>query len=134
MPADEENVLAANAAFYAAFAKRDPAAMDALWSRRAPVACIHPGWQSLMGRDAVMASWRGIFAGPAPTIVCTEPSVHLLGATAFVVCLEDIPDGRLIATNIFVREENQWLLVHHQAGPVARDDDDDDAPRSGFLN
>ena len=134
MSAEEQSVLAANEAFYAAFARRDANAMDALWARRAPVACIHPGWQSLVGRDAVMASWRGIFSGPTPTITCSEPTVHLLGASAFVVCLEDIPDGRLIATNIFVREEDQWLLVHHQAGPVAQADDDDDLPRSGFLN
>ncbi len=134
MPSDEQSVLAANAAFYSAFAKRDAAAMDALWARSAPVACIHPGWQSLIGRDAVMASWRGIFGGPAPTIVCTEPTVHLLGTTAFVLCLEDIPDGRLIATNIFVCEQDEWRLVHHQAGPVAREVDDDDEPRSGFLN
>jgi hypothetical protein len=108
--------------------------MDDVWARKGPIACIHPGWQSLTGRDAVMASWRGILLGPAPTISHSEPSVHLLGDTAFIVCIEEIPDGRLIATNIFVREDDQWRLVHHQAGPIAREADDDDNPRSGFLN
>jgi ketosteroid isomerase-like protein len=130
---EEEQVLAANAEFYRAFSVRDADAMDAMWARSAPVACIHPGWQSLNGRDAVMASWRGIFAGPAPTITCSEPLVHLLGPVAFVICLEEIPDGTLIATNVFVREDSAWRLCHHQAGPVAHDPDDD-APRSGFLN
>ena len=46
---DEEAVLAANEAFYRAFAARDFAAMDALWAAEAPVACIHPGWDALVG-------------------------------------------------------------------------------------
>ena len=43
---DEHAVLAANAAFYRAFAERDVDAMDALWARSIPVACIHPGGRS----------------------------------------------------------------------------------------
>jgi ketosteroid isomerase-like protein len=134
MSAAEREVLDANDAFYRAFNAHDAAAMELVWSRNGSVACIHPGWQSLTGRDAVMASWRGILAGPAPTISCLEPTVHLLGDTAFILCIEEIPDGRLIATNIFIREEDQWRLVHHQAGPIARESDDEDGPRSGFLN
>ena len=48
---DEEEALAANAAFYAAFAASDAGRMDAVWARRAPVACVHPGWEVLTGRD-----------------------------------------------------------------------------------
>ena len=38
---DSDAVLAANLEFYRAFTTRDLAAMDALWARAAPVACIH---------------------------------------------------------------------------------------------
>ena len=79
MTADERAVLAANAAFYRAFAERDVAAMDALWARSVPVACIHPGWQVLNGREAVMASWRGILAGVPPAIRCSEAIARVAG-------------------------------------------------------
>ena len=79
MTADERAVLAANAAFYRAFAERDVAAMDALWARSTPVACIHPGWQVLNGREAVMASWRGILAGVPPPIHFSEEIAREIG-------------------------------------------------------
>jgi ketosteroid isomerase-like protein len=134
MERDRDEVLAANTAFYRAFAARDVDAMDALWARHAPVACVHPGWHALSGRDAVMASWRGILRGPgAPDIACGDTSIHVFGESAFVVCAERLPDGELVATNVFVREEGAWRLVHHHAGPIA-DADEDDRPTPGLLN
>jgi ketosteroid isomerase-like protein len=120
MSPHEADVIAANTAFYEAFAKRDVLVMDSLWARNAPVACIHPGWDALIGRAKVMASFRAILEGPAPPpIKHSRASAHILGETAFVTCLESIPGARLIATNIFTREEDSWKLVHHQAGPVS---------------
>ena len=121
MTRDEEQVLAANAAFYAAFAAQDANAMAALWARRAPVACIHPGWRALRGRDAVLSSWRSILGGPgSPPISCADAAAHVLGDAAFVICVEHIPGVELIATNLFVREDGEWKLVHHQASSIAR--------------
>jgi len=134
MTTDERAVLAANAAFYRAFSERDVAAMDALWAHSVPVACIHPGWQVLNGREAVMASWRGILAGVPPTIRCSEEIARVAGSAAFVVCTESLDAGELVATNVFVQEAGDWKLAHHHAGPVASPDDDDDKPPSGFLN
>ena len=134
MERDRDEVLAANAAFYRAFAARDVEAMDALWARHTPVACVHPGWHALTGRDAVMASWRGILRGPgAPDIACGEATSHVFGESAFVVCAERLPGGELAATNVFVREEGAWRLVHHHAGPIA-DADEDDRPTPSLLN
>src|SRR5882724_13163992 len=84
MTAAEREVLEANAAFYAAFEQRDPEAMDALWAREAPVACLHPGWEPLFGREAVVGSWRRILleGGAPPEIHCERPSAHVAGATA----------------------------------------------------
>ncbi len=114
---DQEAVLAANEAFYRAFAARDLPAMAALWSQRAPVACIHPGWNPLTDREAVMASWAGILGGgSSPNIRCLGPVAFVTGDTAFVICYEVIEDGFLAATNIFVREAGGWTIVHHQAG------------------
>ena len=130
---DSEAVLFANEAFYRAFADRDVAAMEALWSRAAPVACLHPGWGPIFGRDEVMASWAAIVAAPgAPDIRCHAPRAHILGDVARVVCFEEIAGSLLVATNLFVREGRLWKMVHHQAGPTAAapppENGDDDAP------
>lgn len=117
--ADDDAVLAANEAFYTAFAAADAAAMEALWAERSPVACIHPGWGVLAGRDEVIDSWRRIFRAAPPDIICHGARAFVLGEAAFVTCLEIIPEAVLIATNIFVREAGSWRIAHHQAGPTA---------------
>ena len=117
-------ILAANEAFYDAFRREDPTAMNEIWAQRAPVACIHPGWDALLGRDRVMASWREIMENGAPAIRCVAPRVQLLGEVALVICEEHVGGGRLIATNVFFHEDGQWRIVHHQAGPIASGDQD----------
>lgn len=112
-------VIFANKAFYAAFAGRDMAAMNDTWARVAGVSCIHPGWPPITGREAVMKSWRSILLNPAsPAIVCHRPQAFLLGEAAYVVCFEQVGETVLAATNVFVREEGSWKMVHHQAGPA----------------
>lgn len=114
----EAAVLFANEAFYRAFADRDAKAMDALWAEDAPVACIHPGWPALIGREVVMESWRRILGGgSAPEIVCHAPRALIRGDFAYVICYEAVGNQALVATNIFLRERGLWRLVHHQAGP-----------------
>ena len=118
---DQDAVLAANLEFYRAFATRDMAAMDALWARRSPVACLHPGWSALTEREAVMSSWNGILSNPnSPRIVCYDEQVLLFGDTALVLCEEELDGGTLVASNLFVREDGEWRLVHHHAGQVLR--------------
>ncbi|WP_437376650.1 nuclear transport factor 2 family protein [Inquilinus limosus] len=112
-----DSPLAANQVFYAALARGDAAAMAALWSRRQPIACIHPGWPVLAGREAVMKSWETILRDP-PRITAEAVRVLDYGDTAVVLCIEKIGDNRLAATNLFHREPEGWRLVHHQAGPT----------------
>ncbi len=50
--------LFANEAFYLAFAEGDGQAMQALWSCRNELVCIHPGWAALTEREAVLESWE----------------------------------------------------------------------------
>lgn len=136
----EADIVSANEAFYAAFRDEDVTAMDALWSQTAPVACVHPGWPALIGRDQVMASWRAIIANGAPPIRCGAARVLMLGDVAHVICEERVGGGHLIATNVFVREAQGWAMVHHHASqvvaPAPTDDDDaaeddDDAEDDG---
>jgi hypothetical protein len=122
-------VLFANDAFYLAFTSRDVEAMDAIWSQRPSVTCIHPGWELLSGREQVLESWEAILtSGHSPNVTCHEASATVLGETAYVVCYEELEGAYLMATNIFIREDNTWKLVHHQAGaaPPPEEDDEDD--------
>jgi ketosteroid isomerase-like protein len=116
---DNDAVLAANLEFYRAFGARDVPAMERLWAREAPVACIHPGWPALAEREAIIESWRGILANPeAPRIACFDERVLIYGDTALVICEEELAGGTLIASNFFVREGGAWRIAHHQAGQL----------------
>ncbi|HTI88176.1 MAG TPA: nuclear transport factor 2 family protein [Alphaproteobacteria bacterium] len=114
-------VLAANAAFYAAFGQGDRAAMHELWARRGTVSCIHPGWPPVHGRDKVMSTWEGILDDPPrPAVRPVREVANVVGDTGVVVCYEAIGKVILAATNIFVREDGAWRMIHHQAGITER--------------
>lgn len=118
---DTDAVLAANLEFYRAFAMRDIAAMEALWARRGPVACLHPGWTALTERQAIISSWTSILSHPgAPRIACFDERVLLFGDTALVLCEEELDGGTLAASNFFIREDGAWRLAHHHAGQIVR--------------
>ena len=119
MAPNEKELVETNASFYEAFRTRDLKRMDELWAREHAVAVIHPGWPALYGRSAVLESWSDILRGPSPPdISCFQPVPHVMGDVGFVICREKLPDGNLIATNVFAREGGVWKLVHHQAGPT----------------
>jgi ketosteroid isomerase-like protein len=123
MDDDAKAVHLANLAFYRAFRGRSYTAMEAIWAKRAPVACIHPGMDVISGRVEVLKSWRGILAHEgSPQLVCDRVEIQVLGDIAYATCLEgtsgDAP--ALVATNIYVREDETWRLLLHQAGPLSR--------------
>jgi len=125
MSPEEIAVLDANSSFYRAFARRDLPTMERLWATESPVACIHPGWDVLRGRDAVMASWRSLLGGEPLPITCEAASAHVAGDFAWVVCRERIANGpAMAAVNVFVREGGAWRLCLHQAGLVAHANDE----------
>ncbi len=132
---DEQAVLFANEAFYQAFRDRDIDAMDAVWSRRAPVSCVHPGWGPIRGRAEVMESWRNILSNPeSPVVESRAASVSVYGDAALVTCFERIDDTYLIASNMFAREGDGWRLVHHQAGPTTATPPPDSDPTPGAMH
>lgn len=113
---ERKRILAANAAFYAAFRGGDFAAMERLWSQREAVGLCHPNSRGVEGRAAVMRSWESILIeGEPPNIFPVEPMVIHCGAVAMVVCEEVLGSIRLIATNVFANEDGAWRLVRHQA-------------------
>ncbi|MEQ8276092.1 MAG: nuclear transport factor 2 family protein [Deltaproteobacteria bacterium] len=118
----QAEVLAANSAFYAAFSAGDVNRMDTIWAEDALVTCTHPGWDVLVGRVHVMASWMGILSGqvtPAK-VECHDAQVQIAGDLAVVTCVEHIADARIAATNVFVREDDRWRMTHHHGGQIVQ--------------
>ncbi len=116
---EREAVLAANRAFYRAFAHRDVDAMDQIWAQGEAVVCLHPGRAALHGHAEVMESWRAILRHPeAPKVRCIQEWVAGRPGLAIVVCREILPEGQLMATNTFARQSDGWRMIGHHSGPV----------------
>jgi ketosteroid isomerase-like protein len=116
---DEDAILAANAAYYRAFETADFPAMSRIWAED-NVSCIHPGWPVLIGRPAILDSYREILRNPdQERIEPRNESVMLSGDEARVFCVEFVGGAALAATNIFRRADDGWRIVHHQASPIA---------------
>jgi hypothetical protein len=110
--------LFANEAFYLAFGQGDYSAMCRVWSGREQVVCIHPGWSALTDRDAVLGSWQRILDNPdRPMVRYYGARAVSLGSGVAVVCYEVLPGSVLTAMNLFIAEDGQPRLVHHQSGP-----------------
>lgn len=117
MPATELYEFA-NEAFYLAFETKDFEAMSHLWCEQGQPICLHPGWPALIGRSAILESWRGILGNRA------QGRVSFYGATisiisedsAAVVCYEQAGEQTMIATNVFKVEHGRPRLFLHQAG------------------
>ncbi len=111
----------ANEAFYLAFEGKDFEAMSNLWSKEREVVCLHPGWPALVGRDAVLDSWRNILANPRQGQVSFYAATCQQIATdaVMVVCYEQAGDAVMVATNVFAVEDDRLCLVSHHAGYCA---------------
>lgn len=117
---DEKTILVANAAFYAAFARGDVEAMSRLWADDDAISCIHPGWPAIVGRIAVLGSWRDILQSTnCPAITCHEPHAIITGDEGRVLCIEAMGSVALAASNHFRHIAGAWRIVHHHSSPIA---------------
>lgn len=114
----------AERAFYDAFRAGDLDAMRAIWATHDSIHCIHPRGELLLGRDAVMASWRQILAGGTVGIVA-EPVSSSVGANLAVhLVTEQLLDeagrvaGIMLATNVYELTGEGWRMLSHHAAPA----------------
>lgn len=128
---DKSAILAANAAFYAAFATGDADDMARVWAEDDNISCIHPGWPAIVGRLAVLGSWRDILTSAGrPHVTCHEPFAIVTGGSGCVLCIELTGSVALAASNHFRFLDGVWRLSHHQASLIAPDlsEDSDNPP------
>lgn len=116
---DEADILAANAAYYHAFVTADFAAMSRLWADD-NVSCIHPGWPALIGRQAILESYRQILSNPNQERIDPRNEIVMVsGSEGRVLCVEFVSGSALAATNLFKRVGDAWRMTHHQASLIA---------------
>ena len=131
-----ESLLAANRAFYATFEALDLEAMGRLWETSERVFCVHPGWQALRGRDAVLESWGVILANTTRIqITLTGVEARVDGGLGIVThhehILSQVGDQRhtasAVSTNLFAydADTSTWMLFHHHASLTAAPDEID---------
>lgn len=125
-------LLAANAAYYTAFAAADFPAMSALWAQAEDVVCVHPGWPILIGRKPVLESYRGIMSNPSPDAIVPRDEVALPhGDEGRVCCIELVNGMPFAAVNAFRLIGGEWRMIQHQASPIAMEAI---SPAPGRLN
>jgi len=115
----------AEAAFYAAFQRKDLGAMMTVWDDSADIVCVHPGGRMLMGADAVRASWQDIFQrGPMLQFIVDERQRAEDGELALHIVHEHIRVGGemapapVLATNAYRRTAHGWRMILHHASPA----------------
>lgn len=124
MPGLDDELVAANAAFYAAFEQRDLDAMSEVWLHEDHVVCTHPGWASLHGWAAVASSWFALFQGDAQMqFILTKVEATVRGEVGWVTVDENLIAGpqaqTVAAVNLFERHEGRWKLVLHAGSGIA---------------
>jgi SnoaL-like protein len=121
------SVEQANAAFYRALESGVIERMDEVWAHESWVRCVHPGWDMIIGWQRVRESWDMIFDGGQK--MRASPSdvwVSITGDLAWVTCTENITvfneasfdSAQAAATNLFINQNDRWLMIHHHASPI----------------
>ena len=122
-----EEVGRANREFYEAFETLDIMRMDRVWAQQEYVTCIHPGWTLRSDWPEVRDSWVLIFNNTfSMKFDLSEVMIQVAGDMAWVICVESITsqqadepqEAKVLATNLFERIGDEWLLIHHHGSAV----------------
>lgn len=105
---------AANAKFGAAWAKKDAAALTALYTANATL--LPPNMPRVTGAEAILAFWKAGLAAVPPAAKLTSTEVEAHGDTAHEVGTYQMfaSDGAVVETGKYIvvwkREGGQWKL------------------------
>jgi ketosteroid isomerase-like protein len=121
----EEEVRRAHDRFYEALnrvVKSDARTMPDAWHHTDNVSTVHPMGDWVAGWDAVLATWeelgRSISEGEVDV---SDLSIFVLGDTAYTTGVEHVSfvllgkrvEFKANTTNIYLRSEDGWKMVHH---------------------
>jgi len=124
---DRKAVEAANRTFYRALEICNIEAMDEVWLHDENAKCVHPGWEMIKGWKKIRESWSIIFRNTHGMQVQIEDvSTNIGDEVAWVTCVENVTtfferglaSTPVQATNIFLKRDGKWLMVHHHASPI----------------
>jgi SnoaL-like domain len=127
MKENAEEAADFNAAFIGTVERRDLEAMDALWARRSPVLCIHPGGDALTSRKEIIDSWHSLFTGSRYIeIVSAIQSIEYDANLCYLTAAEDVffaghynqARGTIFSVRILRREDGTWRLAAHVASTM----------------
>jgi ketosteroid isomerase-like protein len=109
----------AEAVFYEAFTRCDPAVMAGVWADKDMV-CVHPGSGAIVDYEAIIRSWANIFSSADRTeIQFTVISRSVSNDMAVHVVAEEILGAGpvaavVLATNVYRKSDDGWrMIVHH---------------------
>ena len=109
--------------YYEAFRRADGKVMAALWAE-GDVVCVHPGSGAVVGRDAVIRSWGHILDNAGMSQIETavvnravtdDLAVHLVAERLGAGTASEV---MVLATNVYRRFEQGWLMIEHHASLV----------------
>ena len=121
---ESDPVVEANLKFYFALESLDLDLMEEVWATDGSACCIHPSGYRLTGSENIRSNWEQIFKNtPLMRVDVSNTVVEVHGAVAWVNCFENITTSvgnqlqraRACATNVFIFEDDRWLLVLHHA-------------------
>ena len=123
---DTNSIKAANAGYYAALSARDAGAVDKVWSHDGLVFNVFAVNKApAVGWSAVKDGYDDLFKRfPELSVAMAEPSIRQDGDVAVVVGVEtqkaklasgDTINALLPATNVFIRRDGHWLMIHHHS-------------------
>jgi len=123
-----ESSAMAEAHFYEAFARLDEDLMSEVWFDSDDAYCVHPGGQPLVGSQAVLESWRGMFRGGRPLVIFYKVIRKQVSDDMAMHLVEErlsSEDGRqrglVMASNCYLRTVDGWRLVSHHGSPMSPD-------------
>ena len=117
------------AVFYEAFRRCDSAVMASLWAD-GEVVCVHPGSRAIVERDAIIRSWESILENAdgadlryavVRRWVADDLAVHMV---AEELAAPDTETAVVLATNMYRRFGDTWLMVAHHASLVEQPEAD----------
>lgn len=124
---ERDGLLAANDAFYAALSRCNLREMEEVWLHEPWVRCVHPGWDVLVGWEAIRSSFERIFDHSRFFhVVATEISARAMGEIGIVTCSENITSGEdgevgvgaAQATNLYRMTPDGWRMIVHHSSPA----------------